>query len=235
MSSLITFFRKSIHKGLLLLRNEPLTRKPILRALVWMHNWSYHLISLFASFDGTHPKHDILKYHEFFLDRISSIDTVLDVGSGSGKVAYELAGKAAHVYGIDIRPVNVERARKAYQANNLSFIEGDATVHDFDRPVTVIVLSNVLEHIEDRVGLLQKLSQLAPKILIRVPMITRDWITVFKRNEGFEYRLDDTHYIEYAIESFEQEMKEAELQITELKVEFGELYAVVQRTSTTQA
>ena len=218
--------RKLIWRILLLLRAEALTRQPILRLLVWLHNWSYHLISLFASHDGTHPKHAIMRYHEFFLAHITPTDHVLDVGSGSGKVAYEIAAKAAQVQGIDLRSANVIRAQTTYQRDNLSFVEGDATTHSFSEPVDVIVLSNVLEHIDDRVGLLQKLSRIAPKILIRVPMLTRDWLTVYKKEAGFEYRLDDTHFIEYTTQAFAAEAAAAGLTIEHQEINFVELYAV---------
>jgi len=68
-------------------------------------------------------------------------------------------------------------------------------------------LSNILEHIENRVKFLNKIKNLAPKILIRVPMINRDWITLYKKELGVEWRLDKTHYIEYTLESFEKELE----------------------------
>ena len=71
----------------------------------------------------------------------------------------------------------------------------------------VIILSNVLEHIENRIEFLQKIKNLAPKILIRVPMINRDWITLYKKELGVEWRLDKTHYIEYTLESSKQKLK----------------------------
>ena len=33
---------------------------------------------------GIHPKHDILKYHQFFLSNVATTDTVLDLGAGHG-------------------------------------------------------------------------------------------------------------------------------------------------------
>jgi cytidyltransferase-like protein len=41
------------------------------------------------------------------------------------------------------------------------------------------------------------------QLLIRVPMIDRDWITVYKRELGIEYRLDNTHFIEYTFKEFQ--------------------------------
>lgn len=204
-------------------------RRPIIRLLVRTHNWSYRMIGFFASHGGQHPKHQIQNYHDFFVKNVEPHHTVLDVGTGRGDVAFDVACRARHVTGIDSSLQNIAQARQRYQRPNLEFFLGDATTYDFGQPYDVIVLSNVLEHIEQRVEFLRKLSALAPTLLIRVPLITRDWISVYKKNEGFEYRLDDTHHIEYDEATFRDELRQANLDIAQQAVTFGELYAVVRR------
>jgi 2-polyprenyl-3-methyl-5-hydroxy-6-metoxy-1,4-benzoquinol methylase len=221
--------RSLIHRLLLALRGTAL-RRPALVVLVWLHNMAYHLISFFASHNGIHPKHRLIKYHDFFVDNILPSDRVLDVGCGKGEVARTVAKMATAVVGIDISPKSIALAQGSSTPSNLSFIVGDATTHPFKETFDVIILSNVLEHIEHRVEFLKKLAVVAPKILIRVPMITRDWITLYKKELGLEYRLDDTHFIEYDLATFQKEMSEANLKITNYHINFGELYAVVART-----
>jgi 2-polyprenyl-3-methyl-5-hydroxy-6-metoxy-1,4-benzoquinol methylase len=198
-----------------------------LQILVKLHNASYHWISFFAAHEGPHPKHEIQQYHQFFLDNISPTDQVLDIGSGTGSVAFDIATKARKVTGIDILEANVRGAKKQYSRSNLEFIYGDATTFTFTETFDAITLSNVLEHIENRERFLKDIKKLAPKLLIRVPLITRDWISVWKKNEGFSYRLDDTHFIEYTEEGFAEEMRSAGLKIESSYVKFGEFYAVV--------
>lgn len=226
---MVRFLRQLILEILRLLRTSPL-RRFILRVLVWLHNTAYHQIAFFASPTGRHPKHDIQKYHEFFLAHIRPDDHVLDVGCGWGEVAWDVAGKAATVTAVDIEEKNIASAKLKYSRPNLTYLIADATTYEFNKSFQVIILSNVLEHIEDRVSFLQKLSRLAPLILIRVPMLTRDWVTVYKKNEGFEYRLDDTHFIEYDEATFREEMTQAKLSVESLTNSFGELYAVVRRS-----
>ena len=212
------------------LRSTPL-RRPIMALLVRLHNLSYHLISFFASYSGTHPKHRLMDYHAFFAGNVSATDVVLDVGCGKGEVARTVAQKAKKVVGIDFSPESIAIAKRAAGTTpNLSFIIGDATTYEFSQKFDAIILSNVLEHIQYRVDFLKKLSHVAPKILIRVPMVTRDWITLYKKEQGFEYRLDDTHYLEYDIPTFQNEIKAAQLRIAHYHVNFGELYAVVTRS-----
>lgn len=227
--------RRHLHRGILVsLRwlRESRVRRPILRRLVWLHNASYQLITLFASVGERHPKHQIVQYHTFFVDNISADDTVLDVGCGQGDVTFAVAKKARQVTGIDISPDNIARARRKSQRSNVQFIVADATTYRFPEPATVIILSNVLEHIEHRVQFLRRLRAIAPKILIRVPAITRDWVSVYKKNEGLEYRLDPTHCIEYDERTLRQELTEAGLTITHVHTTFGEFYVVTHVAAT---
>ena len=57
--------------------------------------------------------------------------------------------------------------------------------------------------------------------------INRDWITLYKKELGVEWRLDKTHYIEYTLESFKEELKKAGLNLEKYSIQFGEIWAVV--------
>ena len=57
-------------------------------------------------------------------------------------------------------------------------------------------------------------------------MIDRSWITVYKKELGVEYRLDNTHCTEYTFDSFSQELQESGISITSYRIKFGEIYAV---------
>jgi 2-polyprenyl-3-methyl-5-hydroxy-6-metoxy-1,4-benzoquinol methylase len=163
------------------------------------------------------------------LDNISENDCVLDVGCASGEVAYDLAKKARKVTGIEILPAKIKIAKEKNNAGNIEYLIGDATEYDFKDKFDVIILSNVLEHIKERVDFLSKLKVLAPKILIRVPLITRDWISYYKKENGFSYLLDPSHCIEYAEDEFKEEIEKAGLKIESIIIRFGELYAVIRK------
>ena len=57
-------------------------------------------------------------------------------------------------------------------------------------------------------------------------MVDRDWITIYKKQIGAEYRLDNTHYIEYTYQQFKDELNKSNIEILSHYVQFGELYAV---------
>lgn len=147
----------------------------------------------------------------------------------------KLSDKAQYVYGIEINENLYNEAKLKIQKPNVEFICFDATIYDYSlcKDLTVLTLSNVLEHIENRVDFLKNIvkqikwnSEFHKKILIRVPMIDRDWITVYKKQIGVEYRLDKTHYTEYTYLQLKEELKKSNIEILSHYIQFGELYAV---------
>lgn len=191
-----------------------------------LHNLAYRLSGRFAvkAEGGLHPKHRLMQYHAFFVDSINKGESVLDIGCGNGSLAFDLAQKAGRVVAIDINGSNIITAKKRYPADNIEYIYGDATEHVFAGGFDSIVLSNVLEHIEKRIEFLKAINGFAPRILIRVPMIDRDWITLYKKELGVEWRLDKTHYVEYTLDSFTKEVEQAGLRLKSYSVQFGELW-----------
>jgi len=194
-----------------------------------LHNFSYKLASKLAirAEGGLHPKHRLMNYHKFFVDNIEPIDTVLDIGCGNGALSYDLARKVKKVIGIDLNKENIKIAKEKYSAPNIEYKIGDVTEDLSNQKFDVIILSNVLEHIENRTEFLKRIKNLAPKILIRVPVINRDWITLYKKELGVEWRLDKTHYIEYTLGSFKEELEKADLNLEKYLIQFGEIWAVV--------
>lgn len=177
---------------------------------------------------GVHPKHRLTHYHDFFVQRIGKGDRVLDVGCRTGEVAFEIVNRTgAKVTGIDIDLPNLQEGRKRNVHPNLELLEGNVYTwvppHSFD----VVLMSNVLEHLKDRVGLLKGLRERtgAARFLIRVPVFERDWRAGLKRELGLEWRLDHTHETEYTLESFKDEMAQAGLDIRHLEVRWGEIWA----------
>ncbi len=201
----------------------------IIRSLLILDNYIYSKISKFSvKFEnGLHPKHRLTKYHQFFLNNVSCSDLVLDIGCGNGYNTHKISEKVLSVTGIDIDIENIVLARKRFFGGNIEYIQGDATNYMFDKKFNVIILSNVLEHINDRISFLKKIKQLGNKFLIRVPMLNRDWLVLYKKEFKIEYRLDKTHYIEYTIEDLTAELEKAGLKINNYSIQFGEIWAVV--------
>jgi SAM-dependent methyltransferase len=203
--------------------------KKLLPLLVKLDNFSYKYLTGVAIIlnDGLHPKHRIMNYHKFFTDRLSPEDLVIDIGCGNGALTFDASKVAKRVVAIDFEPKNIESAKNKYQGDNLSYVLGDATTYNFSEKFDKIILSNVLEHIENRVDFLKKIGNLADVLLLRVPMIDREWVAVYKKENGLEYRLDPTHYIEFTVPILIDELGQAGWQIKDYSVQFGEFWGTV--------
>lgn len=223
---------KNILKKLLL---NKFIAKLLIKPILKLHSFSYELAGKFAIIlnNGIHPKHSIMAYKEWFVENIKDDWIVVDVGCNTGMMVEQMAKKAKYVYGIELEEKHINKAKKNIQKNNLEFICADATTYEYEKlqKIDCITLSNVLEHIENRVEFLKKLIKQVKwndkkRLLIRVPMIDREWITIYKKDMGLEYRLDSTHFTEYTFEQFRLELHEANIDIQEYFIRFGEIYAV---------
>jgi ubiquinone/menaquinone biosynthesis C-methylase UbiE len=178
--------------------------------------------------DGIHTKHRHMDYHRFFTERIGEGERVVDIGCGVGAVAFDVASKCgALVTGIDLAEENIAIARERHSHPNLTCIHGDALTDLPSGPFDVVIMSNVLEHIEDRPGFLRETQRrLSPRRwLIRVPHFERDWRVPLKRELGVEWRLDPTHFTEHTVESFREETTAAGLRIVHLETRWGEIWS----------
>lgn len=200
-----------------------------LKCALRLHTFLYKVISVLAikSEGGTHPKHRLMQYHRFFIDNIEPTDRVLDIGCGNGELAFDISKQSASVTAIDIDPAKISVATKKYVGPKISYRVADATKGLGDETFDVVILSNVLEHIEYRISFLKGIKPLAKKFLIRVPMFDRDWIPLLKKEMGLEWRLDTTHYTEFTKEQFYREFGEAGYTIQSYSVQFGEIWAIV--------
>ena len=208
-----------------------------LRVAMRLHGYLYDICGILAVCvnGGIHPKHRILLYKEWFLDRIAPSDVVLDVGSNTGSMPFLMANKCRYVYGIEIDPSLAKNAEQLCKKANIEILTGDATAYDytFCKSITCVTLSNVLEHIENRVDFLRRIlsavvwsNQTSKKFLIRVPALERDWLSVYKKEMGVDYRLDRTHVVEHTHQQLLDELAQAGLQIESLETRYGEYYLV---------
>ncbi|MCC4241955.1 class I SAM-dependent methyltransferase [Thalassospira povalilytica] len=179
---------------------------------------------------GEHPKHRLMRYHDFFVQNISSDSTVVDIGCGYGAVARSIAAgvSGSKVIGVEMDQARFNQAQASDNPENLQFIFGDAFEVLPDVQADTVVLSNVLEHIEDRQRFLRRIVEvLAPSsLLIRVPAFEREWHVPLRKELGITYFNDRTHYIEHTVAEFEEEMRNADIKINSLGTIWGEIWAV---------
>jgi 2-polyprenyl-3-methyl-5-hydroxy-6-metoxy-1,4-benzoquinol methylase len=171
--------------------------------------------------NGRHPKHRIMNYHKFFVDNIDEGEKVLDIGCGRGFLLHNIALKSkTKCVGVDISEENVMHAKESLMDFcNAEVICIDIFKFDSKDEFDVVVLSNVLEHIDNRVSLLRHIiSAFKPKkILVRVPVFEREWLVPYKKELGVEWRLDSTRCIEYSSNEFKHEIFQADLKLKSIE------------------
>jgi SAM-dependent methyltransferase len=175
---------------------------------------------------GIHTKHKHTRYHNFFTQRIRPGIKVLDIGCGSGFLSFDMAEAGARVVAMDMEMENIIAGQKQFSHPNLTFIHGNALECLPDGSFDVITLSNVLEHIKDRISFIRKIQELyqPARWIIRVPAYDRDWRVPLMDEIGVDSRLDGTHYIEYSQESFIEELAQAGLTPISLEIRWGEIW-----------
>ncbi|PJA97851.1 MAG: hypothetical protein CO128_10370 [Ignavibacteriales bacterium CG_4_9_14_3_um_filter_30_11] len=129
--------------------------------------------------------------------------SLVDVGCGTGRFSFSISDKVTKVVGIDLSEKNINKAKENLLKNpndKISFQH--TTISDlisqnlhFDYAIMTYVIHEVNE--EERVNLLNELSQVADKIIIGdylVPKPTGFWSAL---NEVVEFAAGSEHYRNY--------------------------------------
>jgi ubiquinone/menaquinone biosynthesis C-methylase UbiE len=143
--------------------------------------------------------------HDLVADHVEPTSRVLDVGCGTGDMAWRLASKADEVVGIELSPSMVEHATRALARRpraRVSFVVGDvatafADLPDghFDLATMVLVLHEM--PLATQGPVLREVTRIARRLLcvdFRAPM---RWNVAGMRNRLFELAAGPDHYRAY--------------------------------------
>lgn len=127
--------------------------------------------------------------------------TLLDVGCGTGRLAFQIADKCSRVDAIDLSKRNIELANKKLNKNpksNIKFIHADVLNHltENENKYDYAVLSYVIHEIDEslRENILLALSKSVSKTILidyLTPRIKGMWSLL---NEIVEYGAGKEHY-----------------------------------------
>ncbi len=169
--------------------------------LRYRERWNTRIYNSIAIplFCGLHPKNVFNYRNEFFIENVKKDDIVLDVACGTGLILYKIAPFVSKGYGIDISPQNIRICNGKHDHQNIEYLEEDIFRFDYENfkektRFNVVILSHILEHIEDVPSFLRKIK--GETLLICVPS-QENWETQLKKNLGIRYMTDETHFREY--------------------------------------
>lgn len=110
---------------------------------------------------------------EVISEQINKGSSVIDIGCGTGALAFELAKKCSRVVGVDLSPKMIQHANKRKEENtssNIDFREADGTnLTEFgDQEFDFATISMVLHEIprELAIAILKEMNRVAKKIVI---------------------------------------------------------------------
>lgn len=227
-------WRRALLRSLLLLESRAGGSDTALRHLFAIADDVDRLISERATAygNGVNPKHRLTGYHDFFVERLVTARRVLDLGCGIGEVARSIAARipGVQVTGVDSDPEILAKAKDLPTPGNLRFVLANATQELPEGPWDAVILSNVLEHIDQRIAFLKAVVDKArPQcLLVRVPLFERHWHMPLRKELGVDFRSDPTHFIEHCLADFRGEMAAAGLEIKEEITLWGEIWARVE-------
>lgn len=141
-------------------------------------------------------------------DLISRSDTVLDVGCGFGGWSNLLAVHAKNVVGIDYDLNKINFAKKRESAATFLLVDATTDLSElgkFDK----ILLSHVLEHIDNPGELLIKLSKISNALIIEVPDRESNPLNWARLALGLEYYTDADHVREFSLSELENVLRDS--------------------------
>lgn len=166
-------------------RNRLLTRRKLKKLSKLEKRVNSDLVYLY---NGLHPKHLFYTRHGWVEQFIDKDDIVVDIASGTGYCAFNLAGKCRKVIAMDFqRPEDRFLARE-----NLEFHQGDILkiLPGLKEDYTFAVVFHILEHLDDPAGFLKQVR--ADRIAVIVPH-EENWLVSVKKELGLNWLGDRTH------------------------------------------
>lgn len=152
-------------------------------------------------YNGKHPKHHLWKIHyQFILDNVNEGDTVFDVGTGAScSYIFELAQKCKKIDCCDNKEHLVEISRKNNVYDNVFFHKLDITKELPEEKYEVVIMSHILEHLEEPEKVLNNVKKITDKVIIRLPRYDNHWMYLVKKDLGMFYFKDADHKREYTL------------------------------------
>jgi len=166
----------------------------------------------------THPLRDGTQ--RFLACHLPTDATVLDLGCGDGVLSTWLAANSASVVGVDHDLTHLSLAKNRPARSNLEFVHGDAGefLDRCDHEFAVLVLSHVLEHLDDPEAFLSRFSARFEFVYVEVPDFEASAHNLLRENIGLELSYADADHIsEFGRSELEDVVRAAGLRIVEVE------------------
>jgi len=162
---------------------------------------------------------------KFISKYINNESVVLDLGCKYGEFASVIATKAKNVVGIDYDEGAVTVAQKNYQQiANLEFIAAEALeyLNKQEKSFNILILSHILEHLDEPKAFIQKFKGFFKNIYIELPDFDATYHNHYRVKTGTSLVYTDMdHVTEFDRFELQDLIKSCNMEIVEAEYRFG--------------
>lgn len=190
--------------------------------LAWIFSRLAHETSQTVFAPSQHP----LRTHatDFLARHLRRDHTVLDLGCKYGIIAAAIAPRVKAVVGIDHDASAVAIARRDNAAPNLEYVVADALEYlsTQRRSFDVLLLSHILEHLDDPGAFLRSFAPFFREVYIELPDFDADFFGHYRSALGSTLNYTDAdHVSEFDREELLQILTAAGLTVVDSEFRFG--------------
>jgi SAM-dependent methyltransferase len=162
--------------------------------------WIFNRLSHEYSFENySRDNHPIRTFSiEYILDYINNTDRVLDLGCKYGDIAKSISEKANYVLGIDYdsNAINIAKSNNKGIANlDCVYAEAFEYLDSNKKSFDVLILSHILEHIDNPEEFLNKFSSFFKRIYIEVPDFDASYFNHMRKDLGLKLQYTDNDHV----------------------------------------
>jgi 2-polyprenyl-3-methyl-5-hydroxy-6-metoxy-1,4-benzoquinol methylase len=165
-----------------------------------------------------------LKNLQFLFTGIRPSDRVLDLGCRYGHISALIAERAEFVLGVDLNKEALALAERTHQAPNLRFEHGEAMsiLKARSDRFDVLVLSHLLEHLDEPKAFLRSYVDHFDRIYIEVPDLDDSYLNHYraKVNAQLNYT-DGDHIWEFDREALQEVITSSGLEVVSVEYRYG--------------
>lgn len=190
--------------------------------LTWIFNRLSHEAAFKVYNHSNNPSR--LKTLDFIFKYLDNTSNVLDLGCKEGELSYAIAQKAKSVTGVDYDGISIEIAKNKFQKPNLSF-ENTEAIEFLSKNNThfeVLILSHILEHLDNPKEFLLSFKKYFKYIFIEVPDFDNSYLNIFRSdlNLNLIYS-DDDHITEFDRDELKSLIESCGIEILVEEYRFG--------------
>jgi 2-polyprenyl-3-methyl-5-hydroxy-6-metoxy-1,4-benzoquinol methylase len=161
---------------------------------------------------------------KFLLDHLEANHEVMDLGCNSGELTFLLSKKVRSVTGVDHNEKLIHEAKRKYADFGISFVGEDAVsyLEKNKKKFDVLVLSHMIEHLDNPALLLQQCKKFFSYVYIEVPDLDRSHLNVYRTKVSSKLMYSDADHIwEFGRNDVQKLIIESDLVILDMEFMFG--------------